>query len=86
MGNKLREIFFPETKWLNKRITDADPCKDCSTHVEHYIKAVYGNPAERDEAAITCPEECKGCIKRITWEGECFAKLRWYENNDKSLK
>lgn len=86
MGNKLREIFFPETKWMNKRITDANPCKVCNVYKEHHNRAVYGNPAERDHAAITSPEECKGCIKRIKWEGECLCKLRWYENNDKTLK
>lgn len=86
MGNKLRELFKPETKWLDKRITDNDPCDACEVHKEHYERLVYDSSATREEAAMETPEQCKHCTKKSIWISECLCKLRWYENNDLRLK
>lgn len=81
--NKLRDIFFPEEKWLDKSIIDADPCKNCPTYIDYKVIATVGSIADRQYARLpkTCP-----CVKRLVWEMECFAKLEWYERNDPTLQ
>ena len=86
MANKLRELFCPETKWFDKRITDNNPCYTCDIHKNWLNRAIYGNPAEREDAVINTPQECMNCLKHMLWISECLCKLRWYENNDERLK
>ena len=82
MGNKLKEMFMPWLKWQDTSIIDANPCETCPIHQEYMEKALYGSVAERQyaEPPDTCP-----CIKKLTWEGECLAKLEWYESQDRRL-
>ena len=82
MGNKLRDIFMPYLKWQDKSIIDENPCNTCPIHQEYMEKALYGSVAERNCAE---PPDCCPCIKKLTWEGECLAKLEWYESQDRRL-
>ena len=66
MSNKLRDLFMPYLKWLDKSIIDANPCNTCPTHRAYMEKALYGNVAERNYAE---PPDCCPCVKKILWEG-----------------
>lgn len=82
MSNKLRDIFLPHLKWLDKSIIDANPCNTCPTYQEYKIRQQFGPIGEREYAEL--PDSCP-CIEKIKWKGECFSKLKWYESQDKRL-
>jgi len=82
MSNKLRDIFLPHLKWLDKSIIDANPCNTCPTYQEYKIRQQFGPIGEREYAEL--PDSCP-CVKKVLWEGECFSKLKWYESQDKRL-
>lgn len=82
MSNKLRDIFMPHLKWLDKSIIDANPCNTCPIHEEYMEKALHGSVAERQYAEH--PDSCP-CYKKLLWDGECLSKLEWYESQDKRL-
>lgn len=84
MGNRFDEIFHPEKKLINKKLTSMCPCDSCDTYKEYKMKALYGTIAERQYAEL--PESCRVCIPKLNWEIDCMTKLRWYEDNDERLK
>lgn len=86
MFSNFDSVFRPWKKWQDKKLTDLDPCKQCETHKEWRNRAIYGSPAEREDAVLTVPDACETCIERIIWQSDCLQKLEWYENQDKRLK
>jgi hypothetical protein len=86
MFSKFDEVFKPWKKWENKKLTDLRPCDECCIHKDWLNRAIYGSPAEREDAVMTVPNECKICIKRVQWLTDCLQKLEWYEKQDERLK
>lgn len=84
--NKFDEVFKPWLKWQNKSLINEDPCKQCETHKDWLSRAIYGSPAEREDAVMSPPNECETCVKRMLWTCDCLQKLEWYEKNDERLK
>lgn len=82
MSNRLQDIFRPELKLINVNVYESNPCNNCETDAEWNARAIYGSPAEREDAVLNLPEECKTCLKRSRWLVDCLTKLKWYENND----
>lgn len=78
------DVFHPENKWKNKKLTDSCPCKNCETYKEYEKTKTFGSIAEREYAGLS--ESCNICSKKIQWQIDCMQKLAWYENNDKNLK
>ena len=75
MANKLYELFHPEVKLQNKRLSGNNPCIDCANvHRYHRGTAL--------ETEILDKEKCNGCMKKIQYDVDCMDKLRWYEDND----
>ena len=78
MANKLYELFHPEVKLQNKRLSGNDPCIDCvNVHRYHRGTAL--------ETKILVKEKCNGCMKKIQYDVDCMDKLRWYEDNDEKV-
>ena len=75
MMNNFYELFHPEVKLQNKRLSGNDPCIDC-TNIHRYHRGTAL------EAKILDKEKCKICIKKIQYDIDCMDKLRWYEDND----
>lgn len=81
--NKLREIFRTKELWIDKKLTDSNPCDKCDIYRDCKTKALYGSIAERQYAEL--PESCNVCMDKLYWEIDCKRKLAWYENNDERL-
>lgn len=77
------DLFYPENKYKDKKLTELCPCKECSEYKEYEKKALYGNIAERQYAKLS--DSCKMCSPYLVWLMDCMCKLRWYEENDKTL-
>lgn len=77
------EVFHPEKKWEDKKLTDMCPCSTCDTYKDYHNKALYGNIAERQYAEL--PEKCRICVPLLNWKSDCMIKLAWYESNDERL-
>lgn len=80
MPNKLRDIFYGGEKFKDIKLTDLDPCQNCSTHIDFMQTAIYGSIAERQY--LETPEACKSCKERVIWNADCLLKLKWYEDQD----
>lgn len=78
------DIFHPEKKWQDKRLTASCPCNDCDIYKEYEQVALYGNIAERQYAEL--PESCDKCLPKLLWQIDCMEKLKWYEDHDERLK
>lgn len=79
-----KNIFHPEKKWQNKRLTASCPCDECPTYKAYEEKALYGTIAERQYAEL--PESCDKCLEKLLWQMDCMQKLKWYEDHDETLK
>lgn len=79
MANKLYELFHPELKLQNKRLSGNDPCIDCvNIHRYHYGTSLESEPVDA--------EKCKTCMKKTQYDIECAIKLEWYEDNDERVQ
>ena len=87
MFSNFDATFRPWKRLVDKKVSDMNPCMKCDIHKEWMNRAIYGSPAEREEAVIEgTGGKCKGCIDKVLWEADCFTKLKWYEDNDECLK
>lgn len=77
------EVFKPERKWQDKRLSGNSPCNSCDTYKAYERKALYGTIAERPYAAL--PKSCNTCIPKLRWQMDCMSKLKWYEDHDERL-
>lgn len=78
MANKLYELFHPEIKLQNVRLSGNDPCIDCiNVHRYHRGTAL--------ESEIIDEEKCKCCMEKTRYEIDCMVKLSWYEDNDEKV-
>lgn len=82
--SRFDDVFHPENKWKNIKLTDMCPCDECNTYKDYEFESTIGNIAERQYAEL--PESCRCCIHKIKWEIDCMNKLIWYENRDETLK
>lgn len=78
------DVFHPENKWKDKKLTDFCPCGNCEVHNEYEVTKTVGSIAERQYAEL--PKSCDQCAKKSLWLMDCMQKLKWYEDNDKSLQ
>lgn len=79
MANKLYELFHPEEKLKNKRLSGNSPCVDC-VNIHRFTRGTAWNCEIVDE------EKCKECTKKILYSADCMTKLQWYEDNDERVK
>lgn len=79
------EVFNPWERLKNTKLTDHDPCKNCKVHTQWLKEAMYGSPAQRENASRSAPEECGKCKDRIIWTIDCIQKLKMYEDRDERL-
>ena len=78
------DIFHPEKKWKDKRLTAMSPCNECEIYKQYEMEALYGTIAERQYAEL--PKTCDKCLERTLWLMDCLQKLKWYEDRDETLK
>lgn len=76
--NKLYEMFHPEIKLMDKRLSGNSPCVDC----ENMHRFTRGTAWE--ETQIN-PNRCDFCMDKLLYEIDCMSKLRWYEDNDERV-
>lgn len=86
MFSNFDATFRPWKKWQDKKLTAMNPCDKCEVHRDWLNRAIYGSPAEREDAVMTVPTECKGCVDKVIWQADCLQKLKWYEDQDERLK
>ena len=84
MFSNFDKTFRPWKKWENKSLIAENPCNNCEVHKEfienRYFYMMSGGSDEE------LAEQCKHCVKHITWTMDCIQKLKWYEEQDERLK
>lgn len=79
MANKLRELFHPEERLKNIRLSGNSPCIDCE-NVHRLTRGTAWDYEFVDE------KKCKECTRKIFYDADCLRKLQWYEDNDENVK
>ena len=79
MSNKLRELFHPEERLKNIRLTGNSPCVDC-------VNVHRSSRGTAWDYEIVDEQKCKERAQKIFYNADCLRKLQWYEDNDENVK
>lgn len=78
--NKLRSLVNPIEKLKAIYLSNNSPCKLCSNLEENLI------PGGDIEIRPIDAAKCINCLEYGVYTKDCLVKLRWYEDNDETLK
>lgn len=79
MMTSFNDVFHPEKKLKNKRLTGNSPCIDCpNVHRYHRGTSITEEVIDKDK--------CDNCIVELNYHMDCMIKLKWYEDNDEKVK